>query len=305
MTWLLPLRASPILARDSGVTAEELQETADRLDGMSTLYHQAEEAEQEVAAGHVTVHGMEYAAWQCAGVLHTGNPMFDIREKPNAVENAFLVGAYFDRRQKQEATDLLEELAELERVDWSAAGIAALTKVLLQMRHGMLVRSLHTEALNPHIDFAQTPFTVQSITAMLAQMGVNLPPGTSLQLKNVAAVLVTAQLPPFAQPGQTLDVNVSSLGNAKSLRGGTLIATPLKGADGQIYALAQGNLLVGGAGASAGGSKVQINHLSAGRIPGGATVERVVANPLMAGAGSPTNRPPAAMAQKPLGRPGL
>lgn len=128
-----------------------------------------------------------------------------------------------------------------------------------------------------------TPFTAQSIAAMLQQMGVTVPAGASMQLKNVAAVMVTAQLPPFAQPGQTLDVNVSSLGNAKSLRGGTLIATPLKGADGQIYALAQGNLIVGGAGASAGGSKVQINHLSAGRVPEGATVERAVPTPLNQG----------------------
>jgi flagellar P-ring protein FlgI len=128
-----------------------------------------------------------------------------------------------------------------------------------------------------------TPFTAQSIAAMLQQMGVTVPAGASMQLKNVAAVLVTAQLPPFAQPGQTLDVNVSSLGNAKSLRGGTLIATPLKGADGQIYALAQGNLIVGGAGASAAGSKVQINHLSAGRVPEGATVERAVPTPLNQG----------------------
>lgn len=127
------------------------------------------------------------------------------------------------------------------------------------------------------------PFTSQSLNAMLQQMGVTVPPGTNMQLKNVAAVMVTAQLPPFAQPGQTIDINVSSLGNAKSLRGGTLIATPLKGADGQIYALAQGNLIVGGAGASAGGSKVQINHLSAGRVPEGATVERSVPTPLNQG----------------------
>jgi flagellar P-ring protein precursor FlgI len=129
----------------------------------------------------------------------------------------------------------------------------------------------------------QTPFTTQSIQAMLQQMGVTVPPGAAMQLRNVAAVIVTATLPPFAQPGQPLDVNVSSLGNAKSLRGGTLIATPLKGADGQIYAMAQGNLIVGGAGASAGGSKVQINHLSAGRIPNGATVEAAVATPLQFG----------------------
>lgn len=127
------------------------------------------------------------------------------------------------------------------------------------------------------------PFTAQSLSAMLQQMGVTIPAGTNLQVKNVAAVMVTAQLPPFAQPGQTLDVAVSSLGNAKSLRGGTLIITPLKGADGQIYALAQGNLIVGGAGASAAGSKVQINHLSAGRIPEGATVERAVPTPLNQG----------------------
>jgi len=128
-----------------------------------------------------------------------------------------------------------------------------------------------------------TPFTTQSINALLQQMGVTVPAGTSMQLKNVAAVMVTAQLPPFAQPGQQLDVTVSSLGNAKSLRGGTLIATPLKGADGQIYALAQGNLIIGGAGASAAGSKVQVNTLNAGRVPEGATVERAVATPLNQG----------------------
>ena len=129
----------------------------------------------------------------------------------------------------------------------------------------------------------QTPFTTQSLNAMLQQMGVTIPAGTSIQLRNVAAVMVTAQLPPFAMPGQAIDVNVSSVGNAKSLRGGTLIATPLKGADGQVYGLAQGNLIVGGAGASAGGSKVQINHLSAGRIPDGASVERSVPTPLSEG----------------------
>ncbi|MFA7299638.1 MAG: flagellar basal body P-ring protein FlgI [Sideroxydans sp.] len=122
----------------------------------------------------------------------------------------------------------------------------------------------------------QTPFTVQSTVTMLAQMGVTLPPGTSLQLKNVAAVTVTASLPPFVRPGQTIDITVSSIGNAKSLRGGTLLMTPLKGADGQVYAMAQGSLLVSGAGAAAGGSKTVINHLSVGRIPSGATVERAV-----------------------------
>ncbi|WP_374562179.1 flagellar basal body P-ring protein FlgI [Ideonella sp.] len=129
----------------------------------------------------------------------------------------------------------------------------------------------------------QTPFTQQGITSMLQQMGITVPPGTSMQLKNIAAVLVTAQLPAFAQPGQQIDISVASIGNAKSLRGGTLVATPLKGADGQVYAVAQGNLIVGGAGASANGSKVQINHLSGGRVPQGATVERSVPTPLNQG----------------------
>lgn len=122
----------------------------------------------------------------------------------------------------------------------------------------------------------QTPFTVQSVMSMLQSMGVTVPPGTNMQLKNVAAVMVTTSLPAFAQPGQTLDVTVSSMGNAKSLRGGTLLLTPLKGADGQIYGLAQGNIVVGGAGASASGSRAQVNHLSVGRISSGATVERSV-----------------------------
>lgn len=129
----------------------------------------------------------------------------------------------------------------------------------------------------------QMPYTAQSMQNYLQQLGLSLPQGANMQLKNVAAVLVTAQLPAFAQPGQSIDATVSSIGNSKSLRGGTLITTPLKGADGQIYALAQGNLLVGGAGASAGGSKVQINHLSAGRIPGGAQVERSVPTPFALG----------------------
>ena len=127
------------------------------------------------------------------------------------------------------------------------------------------------------------PFAQQSLLALLQQMGVTVPAGTNMQLKNLATVMVTAQLPAFAQPGQTIDVTVSSLANAKSLRGGMLIATPLKGADGQIYAMAQGNLIIAGAGASAAGSKVQINHLSAGRIPDGATVERSVATPMAEG----------------------
>ena len=134
----------------------------------------------------------------------------------------------------------------------------------------------------------QTPFTTQTLANMLANLGIsinNQQAGSnnsgssslsSMQLKNVAAVMVTASLPAFARPGEAIDVTVSSLGNAKSLRGGTLLLTPLKGADGQVYALAQGNMAVGGAGASANGSKVQVNQLAAGRITGGALVERAV-----------------------------
>ena len=131
----------------------------------------------------------------------------------------------------------------------------------------------------------QMPYTTQTLNNYLQQIGITLPADvlTRLQLKNVAAVLVTAQLPAFARPGQMVDVTVSSMGNAKSLKGGTLISTPLRGADGEIYALAQGSLLIAGAGAAAGGSKVQINHLSAGRIPNGAQIERAVPTPLLEG----------------------
>jgi len=127
------------------------------------------------------------------------------------------------------------------------------------------------------------PFTTQSLISMLQQLGVTIPPGTNLQLRNVAAVMVTAVLPPYAMPGQVVDVNVSSIGNSKSLRGGTLVSTPLKGVDGQIYALAQGNLVIGGAGAAANGSKVVINQLSSGRVPAGATIERAVPNTALQG----------------------
>ncbi|TEA79409.1 flagellar basal body P-ring protein FlgI [Allopusillimonas ginsengisoli] len=122
----------------------------------------------------------------------------------------------------------------------------------------------------------QAPFTQQSLTNMLSQLGVTLPQGSNMQVKNVAAVVVTATLPALAAPGQSIDVVVSSMGNAKSLRGGTLLMTPLKGANGQVYAIAQGNLLVGGAGAQAGGASVQVNQLNGGIIPNGAIVERDV-----------------------------
>ena len=126
----------------------------------------------------------------------------------------------------------------------------------------------------------QTPFTTQSLNNMLVQLGVTMPTGASMQLKNVAAVMVTASLPPFARPGQTIDITVSSMGNAKSLRGGTLLMTPLKGSDGQIYAIAQGNMVIGGAGASGAGSQSKINQIASGRIPAGAIVERAIASPL-------------------------
>lgn len=176
---------------------------------------------------------------------------------------------------------LISVLCLLSSVLWSAAN-AERIKDLVSIQ-GVRSNPLIGYGLVVGLDGSgdqttQTPFTVQSLANMLAQLGVNLPPGVSLQLKNVAAVMVTATLPPFARPGQAIDVTVSSMGNAKSLRGGTLLMTPLKGADGQVYAMAQGNLLVGGAGAeAAGGSKVQVNHLSVGRISGGATVERLVA----------------------------
>jgi len=122
---------------------------------------------------------------------------------------------------------------------------------------------------------SQTPFTVQSVLSMLRQFGVTIPPGVNPQLKNVAAVALHAELPAFAKPGQTIDVTASSIGNAKSLRGGSLLAAPLRGVNGEIYALAQGNLVVGGLGVSgADGSSITINVPSVGRIPNGAIIER-------------------------------
>lgn len=125
----------------------------------------------------------------------------------------------------------------------------------------------------------QTPFTTQSLENMLRQLGITLPPGTNPQLKNIAAVVVNATLPPFSKPGQAIDITVSSIGNAKSLRGGSLLMTPLKGLDGKVYAVAQGNLVVGGFGISTSdGSSISVNIPSVGRIPGGATVEKTVPN---------------------------
>ena len=123
----------------------------------------------------------------------------------------------------------------------------------------------------------QTPFTLQTFNNMLAQFGIKVPPGGSVQLKNVAAVSIHADLPPFAKPGQQIDITVSAIGNAKSLRGGSLLMTPMKGIDGNIYAVAQGNLVVGGFDAEGSdGSRITVNVPTAGRIPSGATVERPV-----------------------------
>jgi flagellar P-ring protein precursor FlgI len=123
----------------------------------------------------------------------------------------------------------------------------------------------------------QAPFTIQSIQNMLQRFGVTIPPNTNPQLKNVAAVTVTADLPPFVKPGQTIDVTVGTIGNASSLRGGDLIMTPLRGADGQIYAMAQGSVIVSGFGVSGkDGSRISLNVPSSGRIPNGASVEREV-----------------------------
>jgi len=124
---------------------------------------------------------------------------------------------------------------------------------------------------------SQAPFTIQSIRNMLANFGVTIPANVNPQLKNVAAVTVTAELPAFSKPGQTIDVTVNSMGNAQSLRGGSLLMAPLRGIDGQVYAIAQGSLVVSGFGISGqDGSRISVNVPSAGRVPNGATVEREV-----------------------------
>ena len=130
----------------------------------------------------------------------------------------------------------------------------------------------------------QTPFTIQAARSMLQQFGVNLAPGVNPQTKNMASVIVTAELPPFTKPGQKMDVTVSSVGNAKSLRGGELLLTQLKGGNGEVYAVAQGGLVVSGFGADgADGSKVSVNTKASGRIPNGALIEREVGNALADG----------------------
>lgn len=124
-------------------------------------------------------------------------------------------------------------------------------------------------------DSQQAAFTPQSMANMLKKFGLTLP-ASSVKTKNVAAVMVTAELPAFARSGAKIDVLVSSIGDAKSLQGGTLLQCPLQGADGNVYAVAQGGLSVGGFSAGGGGSSVAKNHTTAGRVPGGATVEQKV-----------------------------
>jgi flagellar P-ring protein precursor FlgI len=131
---------------------------------------------------------------------------------------------------------------------------------------------------------SQAPFTVQSLKNMLAQLGVTVPANVNPQLKNVAAVSVHAVMPAFVKPGQTIDITVNSIANAKSLRGGSLLVTPLHGLDGQIYAIAQGNLIVSGFGVEGSdGSKLTVNVPSSGRVPNGATVERAVPSQITQG----------------------
>lgn len=127
-------------------------------------------------------------------------------------------------------------------------------------------------------------FTIQSLKSAAARLGVLLPPGINPQLRNAAAVIVTAELPPFAKPGQRIDVTVAALGQAKSLRGGTLLLSPMQGADGEVYALAQGSLAVGGFGAEGrDGSRIVVGTPATGRVPAGGIVERTVASPFIGG----------------------
>lgn len=165
---------------------------------------------------------------------------------------------------------------------WSAISAAERIKDITSVK-GVRVNQLVGYGLVVGLDGTgdqtnQTPFTTQSFMSMLKQFGITIPPDSNFQLKNVAAVAIHAELPPFAKPGQTIDITVSSIANAKSLRGGALLLAPLKGLDGNVYAIAQGNLIVGGFGVEgADGSRVTVNIQSVGRIPGGAMVERAIA----------------------------
>jgi flagellar P-ring protein FlgI len=173
------------------------------------------------------------------------------------------------------------EVADLGRFgNWNAGGVERIKDLatIAGVRDNQLIGYGLVVGLDGTGDqTTQAPFSTQSLKNMLNQLGVTMPEGVNPQTKNMAAVMITADLPPFAKPGQRMDITVSSLGNAKSLRGGTLLMTPLKGADGQVYAIAQGNLTVGGFGAGgADGSRITVNIPSVGRVPNGATVEREV-----------------------------
>ena len=141
------------------------------------------------------------------------------------------------------------------------------------VRHNMLIGYGLVVGLQGTGDRRQTVFSTQSLSNLLRKMGVNVPP-TALRVNNVAAVMVTGDLPPFATPGTTIDVTVSSIGDAATLQGGTLLLTSLKAASGEVYAVAQGAVSIGGFSAGRGGTSVQVNHPTVGRIPEGAIVER-------------------------------
>ncbi len=185
------------------------------------------------------------------------------RRRPPPVARAFFVAALV-----LVALLSLAQTARAERIK-DIASIAGVRSNAL-MGYGLVV------GLDGSGDqTSQAPFTTQALRNLLTQLGVTVPANVNPQLKNAAAVMVQAELPAFARPGQTLDVTVSSIGNAGSLRGGALLMTALKGADGQVYAIAQGNLVVGGFGVEGSdGSRVSLNVPSAGRIPNGASVER-------------------------------
>ncbi len=180
----------------------------------------------------------------------------------------------------------------MKRIAWLLVGLFALA--VCRAERIKDIASVQGVRSNPLVGYGlvvgldgtgePTVYPIQEFRSMLLRLGITVPSNLSLKLKNVAIVTVQAELPPFARPGQTLDVTVSSMGEAKSLRGGALLMTPLKGIDGQVYAIAQGNLVVGGFGASgADGSKISVNVPTTGRIPNGATVERAVESPFAKG----------------------
>ena len=188
-----------------------------------------------------------------------------------------LIGSVFKSLPMFALLILLSGIAQAERIK-DLASIAGVRSNQL-LGYGLVV------GLNGSGDKVNSsPFTEQSLKTLLTNLGIVVPPGTSIKPKNVAAVTVHADLPAFAKPGQKIDITVSSIGDAKSLRGGSLLMTPLKGANGKIYAMAQGNLVVGGlSAAGADGSKITVNNPSVGRVPGGASVERSVPSPFANG----------------------